>query len=85
MTTYNGWTNYATWKINLEAVDHDYWRETAAEQGWDSNELAEILEGEVSELILFDASENSVAHSITASFLADVDWWEIADSIINEG
>ena len=80
MTTYNGWTNYATWKINLEAVDHDYYRDFGYE---DSHNLAEFIEAEVTEYLLEDA--NNAQASIITSFLSDVDWWEIADSIINEG
>ena len=79
MSTYNGWTNYATWKINLEAIDHDFWREGGYA---DSHELAAQLEEYCTEYALEDA--NDLQASIISSFLADVDWWEIADSIINE-
>ena len=33
--TYNGWTNYATWRVNLEIFD-----------GWDVNDLDSLTMGD---------------------------------------
>lgn len=84
MSTYNGWTNYNTWKINLEAVDHDYYREVAQDCGMDSDDLAHYLESDVEEVITGDLDTDSVAYGLVVNFLSEVDWWEIADSILED-
>lgn len=77
---HNGWTNYATWRINLEIfdgydpegqeVDHDYCQEFAEElvlgTFCDSCELGE---------------STSLAHSYAYAFMSDVNWHEIAENL----
>lgn len=46
---YNGWTNYATWRIALELIDTDYWLEQY--EGNDPLELEDMLEGFVQEIL----------------------------------
>ena len=77
---YNGWTNYATWRINLEILGDIQWVE----------EEIEILNEEMLE----DYVENAVFENngITGhlglmedyarAFLANVDYREILESII---
>jgi len=77
---YNGWTNYATWRINLEILGHIQWVE----------EEIEILNEEMLE----DYVENAVFENngisghlglmedYARAFLANVDYREILESII---
>jgi len=80
---YNGWTNYATWRINLEifdgydpegqAIDHEYCKDFAEEIvfGW-FNLCQRYLDINTS---------NSLAHSYASAFMSDVNWHEIAEHI----
>jgi hypothetical protein len=79
-TTYNGWTNYATWRVNLEIFDGidlmDY--------GWqklDEYDLAQELEEYTMEIIDMGTPE-SLAKSYALAFLSDVNWREIAQHMI---
>lgn len=68
-TKYNGWTNYATWRVNLEifdGMDFDHYPT--------DDELREYAETVINE----DATYNSLAHSYAMAFLSDVNWSEIA-------
>ena len=85
---YNGWTNYETWRINLEMIDGM----TAADFGVierDPNyrdcaveDLAERLESYVAEVVEADAK--GFALDLATSFLARVDWEEIAEHMIDD-
>lgn len=76
-TTYNGWTNYATWRVNLEVFDGmdimDYLG-PCADIGTLSMRMKEYAEN----IIEDQTSENSIAQSYALAFLADVNWYEIA-------
>lgn len=76
---YNGWTNYPTWRINLEVfdgydpegqeVDHEWCKDFAEEiifTGYCGNEVE---------------SELSLMQSYASAFISDVNWHEIAESI----
>ena len=71
---YNGWTNYETWKVNLELLD-----------GMTANELfggkcsGDDVEGWVWE-ILGDV-DNGFARSCVQATLAVVNWNEIAEHL----
>ena len=74
--TYNGWSNYATWRIKLEIFDG---YETAG-QRVDKEYLKDIAE----EIVLGDVNEQSLAHSYAHAFMSDVNWHEIAEHINDE-
>jgi hypothetical protein len=80
--TYNGWTNYATWRVNLEVFDgfdpRDYFLDANDEV--DTAELADNLKQWADDLII-GGSEGLVADYARA-FLSDVDWHEIARHMI---
>ena len=81
MSDYNGWTNYATWLVNLEMIDGIDPRD----MGWnwkDKFDLAECLKDLVEET-LGENSENSFALRYAIAFLSDVNWREIADHMID--
>jgi hypothetical protein len=66
-TTYNGWTNYATWRVNLEMFD-------GSDQAWSADSAKEFVEE-----IIIDSTEEGVARDYALAFLSDVNWYEIAE------
>ena len=68
-TTYNGWTNYSTWRIMLENFDGE-------ERQLDAEECKEIVE-EYLEL----QCDNEMTLSYALAFLNDVNWYEISDAL----
>ena len=86
-TTCNGWTNYATWRINLEIFDgfdpSDYFSNYDSE---DISGLADSLR-DYAEQVIFECGEcnqNSLAGSYAMAFLSGVNWFEIAEHIAEE-
>lgn len=86
-TKYNGWTNYATWRVALEAFDGfdptDYWDDY---ETLEKHELAERLKDNVEELLFYQVSNDTdyssrLLESYARAFLSDVNWYEIAESI----
>jgi hypothetical protein len=70
MTNYNGWTNYATWRINLEIFDGI----DPSEMGWhklDKWDLADALREQAKDIIEMDVREG-LALDYARAFLADV-------------
>ena len=63
--TYNGWTNYATWRINLEIFD-------GLDQVWDADEARQYVEDYI------HASSSGIARDYALAFISDVNWHEIA-------
>lgn len=83
-TKYNGWTNFATWRINLEIFDNmelgDFWGFHDAEEV-EAYELAKSLEEYTEELLTEQSSGLALDYAL--SFINDVNWTEIAQSIID--
>ena len=79
--TCNGWTNYETWKVNLELVDHDYWREMEYDN---IDELASALESMIEDYVFADVEDDSFAFGCVGTFLGDVNWREIAAAIMED-
>jgi len=84
--TYNGWTNYATWRVNLEIFDGfnpiedwDLERETLTE-----SELAELLQEHAEEVIFEGSEKRNIADRYAEAFLSDVNWYEIASHKLEE-
>jgi hypothetical protein len=78
---YNGWTNYATWRVNLELLS-DYCdslegdRQTFA----DVAELASALEDYVTECFdRYDDGGGGILRDYAEAFVSDVNYEEIAD------
>ena len=89
--TYNGWTNYATWRVNLEICNDDLdgiaqdvsagYRDRFA----DTTELADYLKDTAEEVLNMDGtSEESLAYSYAMSFISGVNWYEIASHWTDE-
>jgi hypothetical protein len=79
MTTYNGWTNYATWRVNLEIFDgYD-----ASDLPRDVFEAAPVLKDMVEALISEQAPEG-LAQDYALAFISDVNWREIARHMLED-
>lgn len=79
MTTYNGWTNYATWRVNLEIFDGF----DISEYSKDTYELSEQLK-DYAEEVIFQGQDGTLIASYAFAFIYDVNWYEIAEHLINE-
>jgi hypothetical protein len=91
MSGYNGWSNYETWRVNLEMLDGM----TPEDMGFRRNEfldenrrdsfterLADALEMHVCEIVEMDAK--GFALGLALSFLVRVDWQEIAEHMVDD-
>jgi hypothetical protein len=78
MTKYNGWTNYATWRVNLEMFDGmviDPLEEK------DPTTLADHLK-DWAENMVEETSTEGIARDWAFAFLQDVNWREIAQHLL---
>jgi hypothetical protein len=75
--TYNGWTNYATWRVNLEMFDG---KDFASDGDWDAYDLGQDLRNGTLDMIAEQAT--GLAQDYAEAFLADVNWYEIAEHMI---
>ena len=78
--SYNGWTNYATWRVNLEVFDGLDPRD----MGWhtlDKYALASVIKEYANEAIEMGVPEG-LALDYARAFLSDVNWYEIAQAMI---
>ena len=74
-TKYNGWTNYETWKVNLEIFDgvkaKDIWSREKCQPEWVQDYVEEIVTEGVTGFAL----------SCVNSVLSKVNWHEIAEHL----
>lgn len=75
---YNGWTNYATWRVRLEMFDYD----GASDNDLDAYDLGQHLR-EMAEETISEQAEG-LAESYALAFLAEVNWYEIAERMIED-
>ena len=75
---YNGWTNYATWRVNLEMFDGT----TASDIGTTNAAELQTTLRELAEEMIESTSSEGLARDYAMAFLSDVNWWEIADHMI---
>lgn len=84
-TEYNGWTNYATWLINLELdLTDDPNGKYRLEKGMTSYALGQQIKEYVRDEVLCVDAMNDVVGSIVGAFLSDVDWTQIAEHVIDD-
>lgn len=83
---YNGWTNYATWRINLEIFDGVTLEDlnTVETEPYD---LKDYLQEYAEECIFSGHDSNApqycnLIEDYARAFLSDVNWYEIAEHII---
>ena len=76
MEKYNGWTNYATWRINLEIL---------SDMEFDEQVSADYLEDLVEDCVFTNAVvKDCLAADYARAFIAQVNFYEIAESINEE-
>ena len=79
---YNGWTNYATWRINLEIWDGYDWENKTFEE---VSDLTKRLEEQTDEVLTdYGENETGLALDYARAFVSDVNWYEIAQHFIDE-
>jgi hypothetical protein len=92
MATYNGWTNYATWRVNLEIFDGlvltdllpiaDSEPKSYFSGAEFYSVVRDVCKNYAEELI--DATSNEgLARDYALAFLSDVNWYEIAKHMID--
>ena len=79
-TTYNGWTNYATWRVNLEYFDGIGIDPNGMELHDIASDLKEQLEAHLAEEV--NGNVQSLAFSYAMAFVAEVNFYEIAERLI---
>lgn len=75
---YNGWTNYATWRVRLEMFDGDY----ASENDLDAYDLGQSLRSMAEDTISEQADGFALDYAL--AFLDEVNWREIAAAMIED-
>jgi hypothetical protein len=85
MSAYNGWTNYETWRVNLEFFDGMAWSDFMEEYDEEFHEEEEVvgdmagrLQMHVEEVAYHNTADNLFAVSLVDDFLRKVYWDEIA-------
>ena len=73
--TYNGWTNYATWRINLEIFDGAQ---------FECAQSSETLKDYVDEVLFSNDESETLVESYARAFISDVNYHEIANHINEE-
>jgi len=77
---YNGWSNYATWRVNLEILGDMDWYET---EHVDTDYLKQLVE----DIVFSDGDERKqdlLKDSYANAFLSEVNYHEILEHILNE-
>jgi hypothetical protein len=75
-TDYNGWTNYATWRVNLEILGDIEFEEIVT-----ADDLKEIVEDCVFNNTV---EKDCLAADYARAFVSEVNFYEIAQSINEE-
>ena len=76
-TKYNGWSSYATWRINLELLNG--YEHTST----DTYSLSQELKAYVEDYLDLSC-EDGLAKDYALAFVSDVNWYEIAEYLIEE-
>lgn len=93
--TYNGWTNYATWRVNLEVFDglnlRDHFDELPDEasvaewaQSWADELLDDAMPGYGNNRDSYPRPSCDLVDGWARVFLAGVDWHMIARHLIDD-
>ena len=78
--SYNGWSNYETWRINLEFVDGTSLDDLGFESDAEVKAVAGLLESLCTDQICEQAQ--GLAKDLACCFLDQVNWREIAEHLI---
>ena len=83
-TKYNGWTNYATWRVNLEWFDGANWNDYYIGSFPEPYDLGLALKEHIEDFIYTSGGDGNVAVDYALAFLSDVNWYEIAEHMIDD-
>jgi hypothetical protein len=84
-TKHNGWTNYATWRVNLEIFDGIDIVCTFGQHD-DIYSLADHLKEYATDIIEYENPNGGLSKDYALAFLSDVNWIEIANFMtVGEG
>ena len=81
---YNGWTNYATWRVNLEIIGDIEWQDVEIKD-ITVDYLKEIVDG-----VVFDQyrANNTITSNLVEdyanAFLSEVNYHEILEHILDD-
>ena len=81
MSKYNGWTNYATWRVNLEMLDGMSLRDFSYQRSPDTYELQNVIQVYVEDHIEM-TTQAGLGRDYALAFVSDVNWHEIAKHMI---
>jgi hypothetical protein len=82
MEKYNGWTNYETWRVNIEMVD-GFWGEIIkGNQKPEAHKLALDIKDSC-ETWIEESAPEGLARDYALAFLSTVNWREIAQRLID--
>jgi hypothetical protein len=82
-TTYNGWTNYATWRVQLEMFDNIPAQDFNGVDDEEPNVYQLSLDmKERAEYYIECSSEAGFARDYAMAFLSDVNWYELAEHMV---
>jgi len=73
---HNGWTNYATWRVNLEIIDGIDWHES---EHVDADYVKELVEDAVFGSLI--GNGNGLVEDYANAFLSEVNYYELAENI----
>ena len=83
-TKYNGWTNYATWRVALEVFDGpdmDVLFDLTLPVEQLRHVLQDYVEGHIYEA---GGGDGNIAVDYALAFISDVNWYEIAEHLLDE-
>ena len=88
---YNGWTNYETWRVNLEIFDGVEAQEFIGADAADVNvyDISLQLKDYAEEVVFSGCSyderrPSNLMEDYARAFLSDVDWYQIATHMVED-
>jgi hypothetical protein len=85
-TNYNGWTNYATWRVNLEVFDsmtpEDFDLDEENIGSVDVYDFSQSMKDYISEMLEM-GTPDGLAKDYAFAFLSDVNFYEIAEHFLD--
>ena len=82
MSNYNGWTNYATWRVNLELIA-DY-ADAMDLSDYEGNpaDLAKVFENYIDEVL--ESHAQGIALDYARAFVNDANLYEMAVAVLSD-
>lgn len=87
--TYNGWTNYATWRVNIEIFDGQDAKDLGIEK-MHGHDAGQCLKSYAEEIIQQDCwtidgdHGKGITLDYAMAFLSNVNWCEIAKHLLDD-